>query len=147
MLDNVIDLNFYPTAEAKNSNLKHRPIGLGLMGLHDVLHRMNISIDSDKAIEFNERLFQEYSHNAILSSSLLAEERGAYETYEGSLWSQDIFPIDSWKNLMKYRHKRPTISYSSRLLSRPRERQGARYEKFQCHGHSAHGHHRIILME
>ncbi len=108
MLDNVIDLNFYPTEEAKNSNLKNRPIGLGLMGLHDVLHRMNIPIDSDEAIDFNERLFQEYSHNAILASSLLAKDRGAYETYEGSLWSQNIFPIDSWKNLMKYRKKRPS---------------------------------------
>tara|TARA_Y100001938_G_scaffold150526_1_gene241872 strand:+ start:2068 stop:4530 length:2463 start_codon:yes stop_codon:yes gene_type:complete len=110
MLDNVIDINFYPTAEAKNSNLKNRPIGLGLMGLHDVLHRMNIAIDSDEAVDFNERLFQEYSHNAILASSLLAKERGAYETYEGSLWSQNIFPIDSWKALMKYRHKRPSVT-------------------------------------
>ena len=108
MLDNVIDLNFYPTEEAKHSNLKNRPIGLGLMGLHDVLHRMNIPIDSDEAINFNERLFQEYSHSAILASSLLAKDRGVYETYEGSLWSQNIFPIDSWKTLMKYRNKRAT---------------------------------------
>lgn len=109
MLDNVIDLNFYPTPEAKNSNMKNRPIGLGLMGLHDVLHRLNIPIDSDEAIAFNDRLFQEYSHNAILASSLLAKERGSYETYEGSLWSQNIFPIDSWKKLMKYRRKRPSL--------------------------------------
>ena len=80
------------------------------MGLHDVLHRINIPIDSDEAVAFNDRLFQEYSHAAILASSLLAKERGPYETYEGSLWSQDIFPIDSWKNLMKYRRKRPSVS-------------------------------------
>ena len=110
MLDNVIDLNFYPTAEAKNANLRHRPVGLGLMGLHDVLHRMNIPIDSDKAVAFNDQLFQHYSHTAILASSHLAEERGSYESYEGSLWSQGIFPVDSWKKLMRYRRKRPSSS-------------------------------------
>ena len=92
MLDNVIDLNFYPTPEAKKSNLRNRPIGLGLMGLHDVLHRLNISIDSEEALEFNDLLFQHYSHNAILASSELAKERGSYEAYEGSLWSQGVFP-------------------------------------------------------
>ena len=109
MLDNVIDINFYPTKEAKNSNLKHRPIGLGIMGLHDVLHILNINIDSDEAVEFNDRLFEHYSHHAIFASSKLAKERGAYESYEGSLWSQNILPIDSWKNLMNYRGKRVSI--------------------------------------
>lgn len=106
MLDNVIDINFYPTKEARHSNLKHRPVGLGLMGLHDVLHILNIDIDSDEAVKFNDRLFEHYSHHAILASSKLAKERGAYETYKGSLWSQNIFPIDSWKALMNYRGKR-----------------------------------------
>ena len=85
-LDNVIDLNFYPTKEASNSNLKNRPIGLGMMALHDVLHRMNINIDSDEAIKFNDELFEFYSYHSILASSLLAKEKGSYETYEGSLW-------------------------------------------------------------
>jgi ribonucleoside-diphosphate reductase alpha chain len=104
-LDNVIDLNFYPTLEARNSNLKNRPIGLGLMGLHDILHKMNIKIDSDEAVRFNDKLFEFYSMHAIYASSLLAAERGKYETYEGSLWSGGIFPIDSYNNLMVYRGK------------------------------------------
>ncbi|NCF42141.1 MAG: ribonucleoside-diphosphate reductase subunit alpha [Bacteroidetes bacterium] len=102
-LDNVIDLNFYPTKEAENSNLRHRPIGLGMMALHDVLHKVNINIDSDEAAEFNDKLFEFYSMHAIYASSLLAEERGQYKTYKGSLWSQGIFPIDSYNHLMVYR--------------------------------------------
>ena len=105
ILDNVIDLNFYPTKEASNSNLKHRPIGLGMMAIHDVLHRMNINIDGPEAIKFNNDLFEFYSMHAIYASSLLAQERGSYETYEGSLWSQGVFPIDSYNNLMSYRGK------------------------------------------
>ena len=104
-LDNVIDLNFYPTLEARNSNLKNRPIGLGLMGLHDVLHKMNIKIDSDEAVKFNDKLFEFYSMHAIYASSILAAERGSYETYEGSLWSRGTFPIDSYNNLMVYKGK------------------------------------------
>lgn len=105
MLDNVIDLNFYPTKEASNSNLKHRPVGLGMMGLHDLLHKMNIVIDSKEGIEFSDRLFESYSKNAILSSSKLAAERGAYSSYSGSLWDQNVLPIDSHNNLMDYRKK------------------------------------------
>ena len=110
MLDNVIDLNFYPTKEASQSNLKHRPVGLGIMGLHDVLHYLNIPIDSDEALSFNDKLFQSYSYHAILASSRLAKERGSYQSYIGSLWDQDIFPIDSWKNLQNYRHKKPRLN-------------------------------------
>jgi ribonucleoside-diphosphate reductase alpha chain len=103
MLDNVIDINFYPTKEASNSNLKNRPVGLGVMGIHDVLHVKNIPIDSDEAADWNNYFFEFYSREAILASSNLANERGAYENYEGSLWSQNILPIDSWNNLHKYR--------------------------------------------
>jgi len=105
MLDNVIDINFYPTKEASNSNLKNRPVGLGVMGIHDVLHIKNISIDSDEAVEWNNYFFEFYSREAILASSNLAKERGSYENYQGSLWSQNIFPIDSWNNLQSYRNK------------------------------------------
>ena len=108
MLDNVIDLNFYPTAEAKNSNMQHRPIGLGLMGLHDVLHKLNIKIDSEEALAFNDKLFEFYSKNAIQPSSDLAKEKGAYKSYMGSLWDQNILPLDSWNNLQEYRGKRKT---------------------------------------
>ena len=103
MLDNVIDINFYPTKESKNSNLKNRPIGLGMMALHDVLHKLNISIDSQEAVEFNDKLFEFYSMQSIYASSLLAKERGSYQNFEDSLWSQNILPIDSYNNLVSYR--------------------------------------------
>ena len=102
-LDSVVDLNFYPTKEAENSNFKHRPIGLGMMALHDICHRMNINIDSDEAVKFNDELFEFYSYHAIYASSLLAKEKGRYETFEGSLWSQNKLPIDSYVDLMKYK--------------------------------------------
>ena len=105
MLDNVIDINFYPTKEAENSNLQNRPIGLGLMGMHDVLHILNIPFDSDEAKKINGEIFEVYSYAAIDASADLAEERGSYKTYEGSLWDQEIFPIDSWKKLMNYKGK------------------------------------------
>ena len=105
MLDNVIDINFYPTKEASNSNLRNRPIGLGMMGIHDILHIKNINIDSDDAVKFNDKLFEFYSMHAIYASSILAEERGSYETYDGSLWSGGTFPIDSYNNLMVYKGK------------------------------------------
>ena len=105
MLDNVIDLNFYPTKEAENSNLKNRPVGLGMMALHDVLHKLDIHIDSDEAVKFSDKLFEFYSMHAIYASSILASERGKYPTYEGSLWSGNVFPIDSYNNLMAYRGK------------------------------------------
>ena len=111
-LDNVIDLNFYPTKEASNSNLKNRPIGLGMMALHDVLHRMNINIDSDESVKFNDQLFEFYSYHSILASSQLAKEKGSYETYEGSLWSQNKLPIDSYADLIKYKGKKPNLESS-----------------------------------
>ena len=103
ILDNVIDINFYPTLEASKSNLRHRPIGLGMMGVHDILHIKNIHIDSHEAIEFNDKLFEFYSLHSIYASSILAKERGSYESYEMSLWHQGTFPIDSYNNLMVYR--------------------------------------------
>ena len=108
MLDNVIDINFYPTEEAENSNLRHRPIGLGLMGIHDVLHLLNIKMDSDESVAFNDRVFEFYSLHSILSSSKLAKERGAYDSFIGSLWEQGVLPLDSWNNLLEYRGKRKT---------------------------------------
>ena len=105
MLDNVVDINFYPTEEARNSNMQHRPIGLGMMGLHDVLHMLNISFDSDEAVRFNDELFEFYSYHAIAASNKLAKERGSYQSFDGSLWSQGILPIDTFKSLMEYRGK------------------------------------------
>jgi ribonucleoside-diphosphate reductase alpha chain len=83
MLDNVIDVNFYPTKEAKTSNMKHRPVGLGIMGFHDALYMMNVQFDSDAAVAFADESMEIISYAAIMASSLLAKERGAYESYKG----------------------------------------------------------------
>lgn len=109
-LDSVVDLNFYPTKEAEKSNLKHRPIGLGMMAIHDVCHKMNINIDSDEAVELNDELFEFYSYHAILASSKLAKEKGKYETFDGSLWSQNKLPIDSYVDLMKYKGEKAKVT-------------------------------------
>ena len=113
ILDNVIDLNFYPTLEASKSNLRHRPVGLGMMALHDVLHVLNINIDSDEAVRFNDKLFEFYSMHAIYASSILAKERGSYQSYKGSLWSGGVFPIDSYNNLMVYKGKQKVPKHST----------------------------------
>ena len=95
MLDNVVDLNFYPTTEAKNSNMKHRPIGLGIMGLQDALFKLDLPFDSPKALNFSDQLMEQISFHAISASSDLAKERGAYESFKGSKWDRGIFPLDS----------------------------------------------------
>src|SRR3954451_11858052 len=84
MLDNVIDLNYYPTAETKNSNLKHRPVGLGMMGFQDALFQLNIAYSSLQALQFADEITERYSFYAILASSRLARERGTYSSYSGS---------------------------------------------------------------
>ncbi|MBI4128903.1 MAG: ribonucleoside-diphosphate reductase subunit alpha, partial [Parcubacteria group bacterium] len=95
MLDNVIDVNFYPTAEAKNSNLKHRPVGLGIMGYQDALYMLGIHFDSDRAVGFADESMEIVSYYAILASSQLARERGTYPSYKGSKWDRGIFPVDT----------------------------------------------------
>ena len=109
MLDNVIDLNFYPTAEAQNSNLKHRPVGAGSMGWHDVFHSYKLNYSSDDAVKLSDELYEFISYHCILNSSRLAGEKGTYCTYEGSLWDQDILPIDTYKNLMNYMDEKPIV--------------------------------------
>jgi ribonucleoside-diphosphate reductase alpha chain len=103
MLDNVIDINYYSVPQAKTSNLRHRPVGLGLMGFQDALYKQHIAYGSDNAIEFADRSMEAISYFAIQASSELAAERGAYSSYEGSLWSQGIFPIDSLEMLVNER--------------------------------------------
>lgn len=95
MLDNVIDLNFYPTAEAKNSNFRHRPVGLGVMGWQDMLYQMELTFDSEAAVELSDQLQEFLAYHAILSSSELAAERGAYQSFKGSKWDRGIFPHDT----------------------------------------------------
>lgn len=103
MLDNVIDINYYSVPQAKNSNLKHRPVGMGLMGFQDALYKQRLAYMSDEAVEFADRSMELISYYAIEASSMLAEERGPYSTYEGSLWSKGILPIDSIALLEKNR--------------------------------------------
>lgn len=105
MLDNVIDINYYAVPQAKNSNLKHRPVGLGIMGFQDALYQLNIAYGSVEAVEFADTSMEVVSYFAIEESSNLAIERGAYSTFEGSLWSQGILPIDSIELLKKSRPK------------------------------------------
>lgn len=106
MLDNVIDINFYPTEEAARSNLRHRPIGLGIMGFHDLCHELGIQYDTDAGVELADEIQEFISYWAIAASSALAQERGKYKTYEGSLWSQGIFPVDTWEATEKTRFGR-----------------------------------------
>ena len=103
MLDNVININYYSVETSENSNMKHRPIGLGLMGFQDTLYMQNISYNSQEAVDFADRSMELISYYAINASSDLAKERGTYKTYEGSLWSQGIFPKDSIKILKENR--------------------------------------------
>lgn len=103
MLDNVIDINFYPVTKARNSNLRHRPVGLGFMGFQDCLHQLRIPYASVEAVEFADRSMEMIAYNAYWASSELARERGRYASYEGSLWSQGVLPYDSIKLLAEAR--------------------------------------------
>jgi len=103
MLDNVIDINFYPTEEAKRANLRHRAIGLGLMGFQDVLYKLGISYASHEAVEFADESMEMISYYAILASSELAKERGAYSSYKGSKWHRGLLPIDTLQLLKQER--------------------------------------------
>ena len=95
MLDNVIDINFYPSARAKTSNLKHRPIGQGIMGYHEYLVQRGVDFESQEHLEAADELYEAISYFAIEASADLAQERGSYPSFEGSTWSQGILPIDT----------------------------------------------------
>jgi ribonucleoside-diphosphate reductase alpha chain len=103
MLDNVIDINYYAVATSKASNLRHRPIGLGIMGFQDALYEQRIAYSSQAAVDFADTSMEAVSYYAIKASSELAAERGKYSTYEGSLWSKGILPIDSIEILAQNR--------------------------------------------
>jgi len=130
LLDNVIDLNFYPTKEAENANMQHRPVGLGMMATHDVLQILDIQYDSDEAAVFVDGLTEFFSYNAIYASSLLAKERGSYKTYAGSLWDQGVLPMDTYNNLMRYRKSKsrakPSENIDWKLLREHITRYGMR---------------------
>ncbi|MCC9600066.1 ribonucleoside-diphosphate reductase subunit alpha [Stieleria sp. JC731] len=99
MLDNVIDINFYPTPKSRNANLRHRPVGLGMMGFQDALQKLGLSYASEDAMQFADESSEAISYFAILASSKLAEERGTYETYQGSKWDRGLLPIDTIEQL------------------------------------------------
>ena len=103
MLDNVIDINYYAVPQAENSNFKHRPIGLGIMGFQDALYMKKIPYASEDAVTFADESMEMVSYYAIKSSSDLAAERGAYTSYKGSLWSKGILPLDSVELLKEER--------------------------------------------
>lgn len=106
MLDNVIDINFYPTEETRKSNTTHRPVGMGSMGWHDMYYALNVGFDSDAATKLSSDVYEFISHTAIDTSCELAKERGKYKSYTGSLWDKNIFPMDTYKDVMKTRDQR-----------------------------------------
>ncbi len=109
MLDNVVDLNFYPTKEAQKANMSHRPVGAGTMGWADVFHSYKINFSSKEAVRLSDELYEFISYHCLLNSNKLAKERGKYSSYEGSKWSEGILPIDTYKNLMDYLEEKPII--------------------------------------
>lgn len=115
MLDNVIDVNFYPTVEAERSNMRHRPIGLGLMGFHDALYMMNINFDSEEAVKFADESMEMISYHTILASAELAREKGAYSSYKGSKWDRGIFPVDTLALLERERGQEIPVPKTGRM--------------------------------
>nr|WP_026075985.1 ribonucleoside-diphosphate reductase subunit alpha [Noviherbaspirillum massiliense] len=103
MLDNVIDINYYAVKKARDSNLRHRPVGMGIMGFQDCLHMMRIPYASMEAVEFADRSMEAVCYYAYWASTELAEERGRYSSYRGSLWDRGILPQDSLKLLAEER--------------------------------------------
>lgn len=128
MLDNVIDLNYYPTKEAKASNMRHRPVGLGIMGFQDALYQLDIDFASEAAVEFADVSMELISYYAIMGSSELAKERGAYESFKGSKWDRGIFPVDTIDLLEEERGQKIDVARTRRLNWEPI------YEHVKKHG-------------
>jgi ribonucleoside-diphosphate reductase alpha chain len=106
MLDNVIDINYYAVDKAKNSNLRHRPVGLGIMGFQDCLHKLRLPYASQEAVEFADRSMEMVAYAAYWASTELAAERGRYSSFEGSLWARGILPQDTLELLAAERGER-----------------------------------------
>jgi ribonucleoside-diphosphate reductase alpha chain len=115
MLDNVIDLNFYPVDAAANSNLKHRPVGLGVMGLQDALYDKGIAFDTPEAVAFNDEALEAVAYHAYTASSELAVERSTYPSYAGSKWQRGLLPLDTLELLEKERGTPVLVDRTSRL--------------------------------
>jgi ribonucleoside-diphosphate reductase alpha chain len=115
MLDNVIDINYYAVDKARNANLKHRPVGLGIMGFQDCLHQLRLPYGSVEAVEFADRSMEAVAYYAYWASTELAEERGPYSTFEGSLWHRGILPQDSLALLREARGGYVDVDTSSTM--------------------------------
>jgi ribonucleoside-diphosphate reductase alpha chain len=115
ILDNVVDINFYAVPQARNSNVRHRPVGLGIMGFQDCLHALRIPYASDAAVQFADRAMEAVCYNAYLASTNLAEERGPYSSFKGSLWDQGILPPDTLNLLAEARQQPVEVDRSSTL--------------------------------
>ena len=129
-LDNVIDINFYPTESARKSNMRHRPVGLGIMGLQNVLYKKGLSFASEEAVEFNDEMMEAVAYYAIEASSDLARERGKYSSYKGSKWDRGIMPQDTIDLLEKERGVKVEVPRGGKMdwdrLRRKIRRQGMR---------------------
>lgn len=115
MLDNVIDLNFYPTIDAENGNMRHRPVGLGVRGYHDALYMLGIQFDSPEALNFADESMEVVAYYTILGSSELAKERGTYSSYKGSKWDRGLFPQDTVDLLEKERGEAIKVKRGGKL--------------------------------
>jgi ribonucleoside-diphosphate reductase alpha chain len=115
MLDNVIDINYYAVAKARNANLRHRPVGLGIMGFQDCLYQLRIPYASQQAVEFADRAMEAVCYEAYWASSELARERGRYSSYRGSLWDRGILPLDTIALLAEQRGGYVEVDTSSTL--------------------------------
>ncbi|BBN90506.1 ribonucleoside-diphosphate reductase subunit alpha [Azospira sp. I09] len=115
MLDNVVDINFYATPKARNANLRHRPVGLGIMGFADCLYALGLPYASQDAVDFADRSMEAVCYQAYWASTELAKERGRYSSFTGSLWDQDILPLDSLALLQKERGGYLELNTDSRL--------------------------------
>jgi len=115
MLDNVIDINYYAVKKARDSNLRHRPVGLGIMGFQDALYQLRVSYASQAAVEFADRSMEAVCYHAYWASTELAKERGTYSSYKGSLWDQGILPLDSLDLLAKERGGYVEVDRSSTM--------------------------------
>jgi ribonucleoside-diphosphate reductase alpha chain len=115
MLDNIIDINYYPTPDAKRANMRHRPVGLGIRGFQDALYLLGIDFDSENCVEFADYSMEVVSYYAILASTKLAKERGTYETYRGSKWDRGILPMDTLDLLEQERGLTIEVDRKSRM--------------------------------
>ncbi len=115
MLDNVIDINYYAVAKARNSNIRHRPVGMGIMGFQEALHAMRIPYASEQAVEFADTSMEVVCYEAYWASTQLAEERGAYSSFKGSLWDRGILPLDTLELLKQERGGYVEVDTTARL--------------------------------